>query len=314
MPHKLDNGKIKERCIARKSFWDLKKRPSFLLDEEEGSSLPPPDFGSFTKEGKSGHTQLDRSASEAGHFEGQPRHNGENEGEDEPEGHVTVIEKGTATQSGLKNGIGKAVDLVAQALQYKLKCYFDRGTLYFVGGFAIRAKGSDRVTNDIDLEFSELGNGNLRILILKIESSGFNVIRETKNGFDAVDKATGVKVNVRARSFQGVDVEPFSTKCGGYDVVCDDVQLIQKLNALPNRRDITKQKTDLMDINFLLTRGLSIRKELVSFFHQKEALLKGVRSGRIVLQDGGLRAQMLIKGLEEKGLSEIVDLINTESE
>ncbi|EGX53764.1 hypothetical protein AOL_s00004g423 [Orbilia oligospora ATCC 24927] len=206
------------------------------------------------------------------------------------------------------------VDLVAQALQYKLKCYFDRGTLYFVGGFAIRAKGSDRVTNDIDLEFSELGSGNLRILISKIESSGFNIIRETKNGFDAVDKATGVRVNVRARSFQGVDVKPFSTKCGGYDVVCDDVQLIQKLNALPNRRDITKQKTDLMDINFLLTRGLSIRKELVSFFNQKEALLKGVRSGRIVLQDGGLRAQVLIKGLEEMGLLEIVDFMNTESE
>ncbi|KAF3245388.1 hypothetical protein TWF128_009423 [Orbilia oligospora] len=144
--------KNKERCIARKSFRDLRKRSSFLLDEEEGSSLPPLDFGSFTKEGKSGHTQLDRSASEASHFEGQPHHNGEDEGEDEPEGHVAAIEKGTATQSGLKSGIGKpskAVDLVAQALQYKLKCYFDRGTLYFVGGFAIRAKGSDRVTNVI---------------------------------------------------------------------------------------------------------------------------------------------------------------------
>ncbi|KAF3222183.1 hypothetical protein TWF191_006943 [Orbilia oligospora] len=303
-----------ERCIARKSFRDLKKRSSFLLDEEEGSSLPPIDFGSFAKEGKSGHTQLDRSiGGSAGHFESQLRLNGEDEDEDEPEGY----EKGTATQLGLKNRIGKEVDLVAQALQYKLKSYFDRGALYFVGGFAIRAKGSDRVTNDVDLEFSELGNGNLRILISKIESSGFNISKETKNGFDAVDKATGVKVNVRVRSFQGVNVGPFSTKCGGYDVVCDDVQLIQKLNALPNRRDITKQKTDLMDINFLLTRGLSIRKELVSLFHQKEALLKGVRSGRIVLQDGGLRAQMLIKSLEEKGLSEIVDfinVINTESE
>ncbi|KAK6497283.1 hypothetical protein TWF506_004756 [Arthrobotrys conoides] len=195
----------------------------------------------------------------------------------------------------------KAVVEAANALYYRMKPLFDEGVLYFVGGFALRAKGGPRTTTDVDLEVSQ--SKFVALLGAKVESCGFNVSKLQDNGFNALDKASGIKINVRVRTFQGV--ERFSENYGGYSCVCDDIQLIQKLNALPNRRDVSKQRFDLVDIDFLLSRNICFRKELAGFFSQKENLMQAVKSGRIYLPDGTVKT--FIERLESQDLDEVID-------
>ncbi|RVD89581.1 uncharacterized protein DFL_000583 [Arthrobotrys flagrans] len=181
--------------------------------------------------------------------------------------------------SDTKQRINK-VERVARALNYQLKYFFTEGVIYFVGGFAMMAKGGHRATTDLDLEVSE--SKYLKAIEVKVESGGFKINQTSENGFDAVDKTTGITINARATAFPGV--VPLPEKQGGYTVVCDDVQIVEKLNALPNRRDITKQRTDIEDIDFLLRRGLpSIRDEVAEFF-DTDTLLKAVNNGKLLLQ------------------------------
>ncbi|KAK6513130.1 hypothetical protein TWF506_009296 [Arthrobotrys conoides] len=131
----------------------------------------------------------------------------------------------------------------------------------------------------------------LKTIEVKVESSGFGVKTTSEKGFDAVDKATGVKINIRVTTFAGV--KPLAEKCGGYCVIRDDVQVIQKLNSLPNRRDIMKQRTDIQDLELLLRRP-------IPFIRDKS--LKAVESGRVLQQEG--RARTFIEALRTKSLAE----------
>ncbi|KAK6352410.1 hypothetical protein TWF730_009237 [Orbilia blumenaviensis] len=289
-----------ERQMARKFSRDMNMKYSFLLGEEDYTSLPcTEDFA------QGNEALLDQVDGSTGSSTGSSEESLPQPDDDENPGlNGNGIDTSLCWDTEMPiDETSKVLEDVAQALHYRLKSFFDEGILYFIGGFAIR--GSRRGNTDVDLEVSE--PSYLTLLRTKIESCGFKINKITERGFNAVDKATGVRVSVRTRLFKGI--EPFSMKCGGYNVACDDVQLIQKLNALPNRRGITKQNTDIMDIQFLLGRGALVREELVGVFDQK-TLLEAIGNGRIDLQDG--RISTLIEGLGERGLIEMVNYVNKE--
>ncbi|KAK6507902.1 hypothetical protein TWF481_006323 [Arthrobotrys musiformis] len=185
-----------------------------------------------------------------------------------------------------------AVDRVAKALISRFKSFFREGVMYFAGGFAMRVKGDSRATTDIDIEVSQ--RKYLKILEVKIQRIGFIIKNTSAYGFDAVDKATGIPINVRMTLFSRV--EPRSYKRGGYRV------LVQKLNALPNHGDTTRQRTDIEDIGFLLRRGIPcMRGQVAELFDQKEALLEAIAKRRIFIEEG--RVRTLIEGLRGKSLA-----------
>ncbi|KAK6522162.1 hypothetical protein TWF281_002729 [Arthrobotrys megalospora] len=282
----------KERGTVRKASRKLKTKASFVLndDDAESTSLPyEEEFIGTLGADLDGYTDNDDDNHEWGNFENEL----EFETCDDADTRARTLSRNDDTSM--------AVEITARALHHELRNYFREGILFFVGGFAIRVKGGERATTDLDLEVTD--STHLQTLQSKIEGAGFNILKVSSTGFDAVDRATDIRINLRVSRFS--EIKPISEECQGFEVVCDDIQIVQKLNALPNRRDITKQTTDLQDLEFLLSRDPRVRTEVAEFFGQ-EGLVRQLNKGKVIFLEEG-RVKAFISSLSEKTLLEAVE-------
>ncbi|KAK6513565.1 hypothetical protein TWF506_008004 [Arthrobotrys conoides] len=98
-------------------------------------------------------------------------------------------------------------------------------------------------------------------------------------------------------------MEAAAEELGEYRVVKDDVQFVQKLNPLPNRRNFTKQEKDLTDLQFLLSSKLCLRSPVADLRKgYPRVFYEQIDEGKVILQLKNEPFKYFIEGLSSKAL------------